>query len=143
MTIRDCTLDDFEIAYDIIVKLWDYNTYDKEVIRRVWSDVLAGENDFAFFVEDEGEIRGFCHGTFFNTFWLSGMSCYVSSIYTNPDFRKKGYGRAMLDHVQGLAKARGCSTMFLDSGNSRLEAHKFYEIYGFNRHALCFDYELK
>ena len=84
MHYKNATMDDFDVAFDYIEKLWTYNTYDKDVIRKVYADVLDDVNSFAFFlVDDEGGYHGFCHGTYFNTFWLSGMTCYVSSIITN------------------------------------------------------------
>ena len=116
--------------------IWDYNTYDKEVIRKVYADVLADEDSFAFFLMDGDTYHGFCHGAYFNTFWLSGMTCYVSSIITNADERGKGYGVKLMDHAKELAKARGCKALVLDSGMPRKQAHRFYEIYGFEKELL-------
>lgn len=142
MEIRKATMEDFDIAFDYIENLWKYNTYDRETIRKVYSDVLENDNDFAFFLFDEGEPKGFCHGTFFNTFWLSGQTCYLSSIITNQGERKKGYGAKMMDHVKDIAKARGCHAIVLDSGMSRTDAHRFYETYGFYKCAYCFELKL-
>ena len=75
MEFKTATMDDFDVAFDYIEKLWDYNTYDKEVIRKVYADVLADEDSFAFFLMDGDTYHGFCHGAYFNTFWLSGMTC--------------------------------------------------------------------
>ena len=130
MEFKTATMADFDVAFDYIEKLWTYNTYDKEVIRTVYADVLADENSFAFFLMDGDTYHGFCHGAYFNTFWLSGMTCYVSSIITNEDERGKGCGVKLMDHAKELAKARGCKALVLDSGMPRTQAHRFYEIYG-------------
>jgi len=142
MEIRNATLDDFDLAFDYIEKLWTYNTYDKAVIEKVYREVLENEKDFAFFLFDEGQAKGFCHGTIFNTFWLSGPTCYVSSIITNAEDRKKGYGAKLMDHAKELAKSKNCKGIVLDSGMPRVEAHKFYETYGFEKCAYCFEYLL-
>lgn len=142
MEIRNATMEDFDMAFDYVEKLWTYNTYDRDTIREVYQQVLENENDFAFFLFDKGEPKGFAHGAFFNTFWLSGQTCYLSSIITNAGERKKGYGRALMDHTVKLAKERGCKAIVLDSGLPREEAHKFYEIYGFEKCAICFEYKL-
>ena len=133
MEFKTATMADFDVAFDYIEKLWTYNTYDKEVIRKVYADVLADENSFAFFLMDGDTYHGFCHGAYFNTFWLSGMTCYVSSIITNEDERGKGCGVKLMDHAKELAKARGCKALVLDSGMPRTQAHRFYEIYGFEK----------
>ena len=43
MEFKTATMADFDVAFDYIEKLWDYNTYDKDVIRKVYADVLADE----------------------------------------------------------------------------------------------------
>ena len=108
----------------------------------MYADVLADEDSFAFFLMDGDTYHGFCHGAYFNTFWLSGMTCYVSSIITNADERGKGYGVKLMDHAKELAKARGCKALVLDSGMPRKQAHRFYEIYGFEKSCYGFDYYL-
>ena len=42
-----------------------------------------------------------------------------------------------------LAKARGCKALILDSGMPRKQAHRFYEIYGFEKSCYGFDYYLE
>ena len=56
MEFKTATMADFDVAFDYIEKLWTYNTYDKEVIRKVYADVLADENSFAFFLMDGTSI---------------------------------------------------------------------------------------
>lgn len=54
--------------------------------------------------------------------------------------RGKGYGVKLLDHVKKLAKERGCKAITLDSGLPRVQAHGFYEHYGFEKS--CYGFEL-
>lgn len=140
MIFKKAEKEDFAIAYSYITRLWDYNTYDKEEIAFVYDKVLKAENTFIFFVMEDGEYKGMCHGDFFETFWMSGETCYISSLITNEKDRGKGYGRALLDYVRELASQRGCKAMILDSGMMRTQAHKFYEKYGFEKS--CYGFEL-
>ena len=100
MEIRKAAAEDFDIVFDFIEKLWTYNTYDREEIRKVYMDVIDDERSFAFLLWDEGICRGMCHGDYFNTFWMSGLTCYVSSLISRgdarqslliPDFRGQGH----------------------------------------------------
>ena len=116
MEIRKAAAEDFDIVFDFIEKLWTYNTYDREEIRKVYMDVINDERSFAFLLWDEGVCRGMCHGDYFNTFWMSGLTCYVSSLITREEDRGNGYGVALLDHAKELAKQRGCKAVTLDSG---------------------------
>lgn len=141
MKIKAATLDDFTHAFDFIEKLWDYNVYEYEKTKKVYNDILTDPNSFVFFLlNEENKYCGFCHGSFFNTFWMSGLTCYLSSIITEEKYRGIGYGKLMLDHVKELAAAKDCKAIILDSGMPRKSAHGFYEKYGFEKS--CYGFEL-
>jgi GNAT superfamily N-acetyltransferase len=131
--------EDFPEAMKFIRALWDYNTYEEEPTKKVFDIVIRDPASFAFFLIDDGEYVGFCHGDYFQTFWMCGLTCYVSSIITKDGRRHQGYGTKMMDHAAELAKERGCKALILDSGMPRKEAHKFYEDYGFEKS--CYGFE--
>lgn len=51
---------------------------------------------------------------------------YIDDLSTAPDARSTGYGKALLDYLIGVAKDAGCTTLDLDSGVQRYDAHRFY-----------------
>ena len=59
-----------------------------------------------------------------NTF--EGLHLYVDDLVTDERQRSKGVGRALMEHLQKLARASGCEAYTLDSGTQRQQAHKFY-----------------
>ena len=140
MYIKKAGPEDFPIAFEFIEKLWTYNTYDRETTQQIYEEVISDSNSFAFFLIDDDIYRGFCHGDYFHTFWMSGLTCYVSSLITREEDRGKGYGKKLLDHAKELAKERGCKAITLDSGLPRTAAHGFYEHYGFDKS--CYGFEL-
>jgi GNAT superfamily N-acetyltransferase len=140
MEIVNAEIEDFDTAYSFICALWDYNTYDKETIRNVYKEVLNDQKTFAFFVKDKDEYIGFCQGDYFNTFWMSGLTTYVSGIITRADMRGRGIGTLMMDHVKELSNAVGSKAIILDLGLPRKAAHSFYENYGFEKS--CYGFEL-
>ncbi|WP_455719484.1 GNAT family N-acetyltransferase [Agathobacter sp.] len=141
MLMKQAAKEDFDHAFYFIERLWDYNTYDKDKTKEVYNEILSDSNSFAFFIlNDEGDYCGFCHGSFFNTFWMSGKTCYLASIITDEKYRGKGYGRAMIDHVKEIARKQDCKAIILDSGLPRTAAHSFYERYGFEKS--CYGFEL-
>ncbi len=141
MEIKSAMPEDFDYAFSFIEDLWDYNTYDREETKKVYEKILADPNSFVFFLLNEkGEYCGFCHGSFFSTFWMSGTTCYLASIITKEKYRGKGYGKQMMDHAKKMAQEEGCKAIILDSGIPRNSAHKFYEAYGFEKS--CYGFEL-
>ncbi len=121
MRIKNAESDDFPEALRFIRALWDYNTYADGPTRDVYERVLADDASFVFFLlDDEGRYVGMCHGDYFETFWMCGLTCYVSSLIVDEHERGKGY---------------------LDSGLPRTAAHRFYDRYGFERS--CYGFELQ
>ena len=48
MEIRKAAAEDFDIVFDFIEKLWTYNTYNREEIRKVFMDEKNAERSFPF-----------------------------------------------------------------------------------------------
>jgi len=55
-----------------------------------------------------------------------GKNLYVDDLITLESERSKGHGENLLAFLRKLALEEGCSTLHLDSGTHRGEAHKFY-----------------
>lgn len=142
MEFKPALASDFDEAFYYIKNLWYYNDYDKTETKKLYLKTLSDENNYMFFGVENEEYHGFCHTIFFNTFWLSGLTCYISAIITNENERRKGYGTQILDEVKRIAKKKKCKGIILDSGIPRKEAHKFYETQGFERSCYGFDYIL-
>lgn len=60
----------------------------------------------------------------------------LSDIYVQEAHRRRGIGRALLAHAEGLARERGCWRMFLITGFDNDGARTFYRAAGFADHAL-------
>lgn len=62
---------------------------------------------FGFIAEVGGKAVGLVHILFHRSFWLEGPSCYLQDLYADPEVRGTGVGRALIEHVYGVAKAAG------------------------------------
>ena len=86
MEYRNAAPADFETAFAWIKQLWSYRTCDRAQTEAVYRRVLANPDSFFFFLEDQSVCRGMCHGDYFDTFWMQGPTCFVSSLYVVPLF---------------------------------------------------------
>jgi GNAT superfamily N-acetyltransferase len=59
-----------------------------------------------------------------NTF--DGVQMYVDDLIADESKRSQGIGKALMEHLQELARNAGCEKFNLDSGTQRQQAHKFY-----------------
>ena len=137
--LREAREKDFAAVFPLIQALWSYRRYEADETRAVYRQLLSDAGCFAFVALDGCQVTGFCHGNFFSSLWMCGLTCYLSGIITAEGFRSQGVGSAMLCRVKELAKARGCKGIFLESGLQRKDAHRFYQKRGFTRSCFGFD----
>jgi GNAT superfamily N-acetyltransferase len=55
-----------------------------------------------------------------------GRRFYVDDLVTDEANRSTGAGRALVAHLEKIARARGCPGLDLESGTHRTRAHRFY-----------------
>jgi GNAT superfamily N-acetyltransferase len=61
----------------------------------------------------------------------AGRRFYVDDLVTDEAGRSTGVGKAMVEHLVQIARARGCPGIELESGTQRMLAHRFYFREGF------------
>lgn len=61
----------------------------------------------------------------------TGWSIYIDDLYTDPQYRGKGYAGALLDYVDKIAIDAGIRFVHLDSGYTLHNAHRLYLNKGF------------
>ena len=60
-----------------------------------------------------------------------GRKFYVDDLVTDEAHRSSGVGHALMAFLQHLARSRGGTSIELDSGTQRTDAHRFYFREGF------------
>jgi GNAT superfamily N-acetyltransferase len=57
---------------------------------------------------------------------VDGVQMYVDDLVADENLRSQGVGKALMDHLERIAREAGCAKLNLDSGTQRQQAHKFY-----------------
>ena len=91
-----------------------------EKMRRVFADGAR----MCVAVRGERVVGVAVHRVHENT--VDGVQMYVDDLVSDDTQRSQGIGRALLDHLQRVAREAGCAKFNLDSGTQRQQAHKFY-----------------
>ena len=78
-----------------------------------------------------GNIVGFIHVEKYDTLYFETM-CNVLGLAVAKDFQKTGIGKNLLTAGENWAKQNGIKCMRVNSGITRVEAHKFYRHLGYN-----------
>lgn len=67
------------------------------------------------------------------------MQLEIEDFSTHPVYKRKGYGRQVLEWIVVYAEENKCFRIKIDSGTSREEAHQFYKSIGFEQTGFRFE----
>jgi GNAT superfamily N-acetyltransferase len=129
------TVDEMHSVYPLMAELRPQVTKER-YLALLRSMVRGGYRLFA--LRDAGSevaLAGVGVGT--NLYF--GRYMWVFDLITSDRVRSRGYGRALLEHVERVARDEGCEVIALSSGVQRTDAHRFYEQHmGYERASYVF-----
>lgn len=114
-TIRGATPDDAGVILSFIRALADYEKLTDQVTatEEDLRSSLFGERAVAevLLALEGGVPVGFA--IFFHNYstFLGRNGIYLEDLFVKPEYRKKGYGKALLMHLARLANQRGCGRL--------------------------------
>ena len=115
LEIRGATEDDVPLLLSLIKELAEYERLSHEVVatEEMLRGSLFGERRVAeallgYLGDAPAGFALFFHN--FSTF-LGKPGIYLEDLYVRPEFRGAGVGRALLIHIAGLARERGCGRL--------------------------------
>lgn len=79
---------------------------------------------FAFFIRNE--LHEIVAGL---TGWTWAQACEIGQLWVHPQWRKQGYGRALLETAEQEARACGCHVILIASYS--FQAPAFYQKFGY------------
>ncbi len=71
-----------------------------------------------------------------------GQRAWVEDLAVAPNRRSSGIGKALLDAAKSWARDRGAARLELESGQGRVDAHRFYERERADDWSRCFRWTL-
>jgi GNAT superfamily N-acetyltransferase len=118
------TKKDIERCRNVIMELRP-ELSEKNYVEKVWEMIQEGY-ELHFILDDETNNAACFIG--FRTFQMlrTGKMIYIDDLFTLPEYRGKGYAGMLLEQVEQLALKNGASSLHLDSGYSRHDAHRLY-----------------
>jgi GNAT superfamily N-acetyltransferase len=75
----------------------------------------------------DGRLVGIVHYLFHRSTWTIGDYCYLQDLFTSPDARGQGAGRALIEAVYEQAGAAGASRVYWLTHESNAIARALYE----------------
>ena len=75
----------------------------------------------------DGQVIGFAIHQHHASTWVMGEDCYLEDLFVSPQARGMGAGRALMDDLQTLARARGWHRLYWHTEQGNLTARKLYD----------------
>ena len=111
MSIRPATIEDTDEILALIVELALYEKAPEEAkaTREQIIDSFFCDNPKVFceIVEVDGAIAGLAIWFLNYSTWQGKHGIYLEDLFIRPQFRGKGFGKALLKHLAAICEARG------------------------------------
>lgn len=127
-TIRNATTEDADLIVDLIAELAEYEKLSHEAVAtpELILEHIFGDNPAAHVLiieTPEGEAAGM--SLWFRTFstFLGKPGIWLEDLFVRPQFRARGYGRAMLDELRAMTDGR-VEWMVLDWNGPSIEFYR-------------------
>ena len=111
MKIRPAQSDEAAIILQLIKDLAEYEkapdeviTTEKEIIETIFAD---NPKVFCDFVEVDGDIAGMAIWFLNYSTWQGKHGIYLEDLYVKPEFRGRGYGKSLLQHLASICNEHG------------------------------------
>jgi len=114
-------------CWDVLVALRPH--LNKESFVPTIKEMITEGYTLAFIEEDAKAAAAI--GFRYLQFLYNGKHIYIDDLSTLAASRGKGYAGKLLDYVADKAKEKGFKVVTLDSGYTRLDAHRLYLNKGF------------
>jgi GNAT superfamily N-acetyltransferase len=132
--IRDIERSD----YDAWLPLWNgYNAFygrsgptalPDEVTQSTWQRFFDdSEPVFALVAEADGALIGLTHYLFHRSTTLIAPICYLQDLYTTPERRRTGVGRALIEAVYRRAQEYGSPRVYWQTHETNRLAQRLYD----------------
>ena len=128
----------------------DATAQDEAAFRALWADYLAfyrldlapGITDFTWarildpsvqmglrLAEPEGAVTGFALYTWHPSSWSPADDCYLEDLFVAEPQRGHGLGRALIEDLIALARARGWARLYWMTEETNARARTLYDQY--------------
>ncbi|MGI6771947.1 MAG: GNAT family N-acetyltransferase [Acutalibacteraceae bacterium] len=133
LTFRYATREDTGLVLQFIKELADYEKMSDDVVAdektlEYW--IFDKQKAEVFFALEDGKEVGFA--LYFHNFstFVGRAGIYLEDIYIKPEYRGKGYGKAMLKKIASIAVERGCGRLEWMCLNWNKPSIEFYQSLG-------------
>jgi ribosomal protein S18 acetylase RimI-like enzyme len=142
ITIRESTYDDITSLLELLYELGrpkPQKDNDLEKFTALLKNYIQ-EDDKKILVAqiDNSKILGMISIVFLSRLNQNTSEMYIPELIVSQNYHSQGIGKKLLNFSIKLGKEKKCHRIRLESGNQRIESHKFYKHLGFEDSSIFF-----
>ena len=146
ITIRESTYDDIPSLLELLYELGRPKPQKDNELEK-FTALLKNymqEDDKKILVAqiDNSKIIGMISMVFLSRLNQNTSEMYVPELIVSQNYHSKGIGKKLINFSIKLGKEKKCHRIRLESGNQRIESHKFYKHLGFESSSIFFTKDL-
>jgi ribosomal protein S18 acetylase RimI-like enzyme len=129
LTIRLVTPDEQPEALGLLA--WLNPDLEVSEIQRRMNEIMGQHDHYELYgAFNADNLIAVCGAWVATKLWC-GRYLEVDNIVTAPEYRSKGAGTLLLNHMESVARERNCEIMVLDSYASNTASHRLYHRLGY------------
>lgn len=99
-----------------------------EVTAATWARILDPAGGLGMRVAEEGgHLLGFATWVIHPSTWTLTEDCYLEDLFVTADARGKGTGRALIEDLVALCRARGFARLYWHTAEGNAQARRLYD----------------
>jgi ribosomal protein S18 acetylase RimI-like enzyme len=131
--------EDFNQLFELLKQLWPNLSLDKSAMKEIYlKGLTSNDQHYLIATTKEEKMIGFVSLSIKNNLWQCGNLAHIDELIVDHNYRGKGIGSLLINEIITVAINKKCKRVELDSAFHRVEAHEFYEKYGFENRAYLF-----
>ncbi|MDC1057149.1 GNAT family N-acetyltransferase [Nitrosopumilus sp.] len=144
--IRESTFDDIPSLLELLYELGrpkPQKDNEFEIFTKLLKNYMQ-EDDRKILVAQIKNLKiiGMMSIVFLSRLNQNTLEMYVPELIVSQNYHSKGIGKKLINFSIELGKEKKCHRMRLESGNQRIESHKFYKHLGFESSSIFFTKDL-
>ena len=142
ITIRESIHDDIPLILELLYELGRQKPQkdsELEKFKKLLKNYMQEDDKKILVAQDnDSKIIGMISIVFLSRLNQNTLEMYVPELIVSQNYRSKGIGKKLIDSSIEFGKEKKCHRMRLESGNQRIESHKFYKHLGFENSSVFF-----
>ena len=132
VTLRDAQPEDearWRRLWQAYLTFYDH-PLPEEVTAFTWARLMSPDSALNMRLAADGtDILGFAIHQHHASTWVAGEDCYLEDLFVDEAQRGGGIGRALIDDLRALARAKGWKRLYWHTGRDNARARALYDSY--------------